>query len=402
LHAVPAPARHVGIIGGGQLGLLLCRAAQRLGIRCVVLTDDPAGPAAHAADEVLVAALHDTHALSRLIERVEVITFELEAVPDVALDALEEAAGRGLVSIQPGVGTLRRLKDKGLQKVWLHGSGFPTLPFRLTDAATSPADLLAGPIVPPLVQKTRRGGYDGKGVQVLRDRDALARLWPVPGLVEPAVEDILEVAVVVARDAAGGLYAYPPVTMHFDPALNAVSCVTSPGELEETVRDRCLGLACDVVAALGASGVFAVELFVLPQGEIFINEISPRVHNSGHLTIDAFDHDQFEQHLRAVSGRPLAPAEARAPAAVMLNLLYEDSLAPALSAGPYQLALDPGQHTILHWYGKPAPRPGRKMGHITALGASPQAALARAHAGLARLRSGDVRPPETLRGVVPS
>jgi 5-(carboxyamino)imidazole ribonucleotide synthase len=201
----------------------------------------------------------------------------------------------------------------------------------------------------------------------------------------------------VARDVAGNLSAYPPVTMVFDPDLNAVSTVISPGALEPAIQASCTTIACDAVAALGAVGVFAVELFLSEQGELYINEISPRVHNSGHLTIDAFKHDQFEQHIRAISGRPLAPTLPRAPAAVMLNLLYEDSMAAAHTGIPYTMALDARDHTTLHWYGKPEARSGRKMGHITALGISPAIALERAYAGLARIRSADFHPPVDAR-----
>jgi 5-(carboxyamino)imidazole ribonucleotide synthase len=388
-----APASRVGIIGGGQLGMLLCHAARRLGIHTTVLSDDPAGPTLHVADEALVADLGDQDAVTTLIEKSDVITFELEAIPDVTLDNLREAVQRDLVTVNPGVDTLACLKDKGLQKTWLRDQGLPTLPFSLTDAGTTSDDIDAGEIATPLVQKARQGGYDGKGVQILRAKADLAQLWPVPSVIEPALHNAVEVAVVVARDASGNLSAYPPVTMVFDPGLNAVSTVTSPGALEPDVQEACSTIACDAITALDAVGVFAVELFLTELGELYINEISPRVHNSGHLTIDAFKHDQFEQHMRAITGRPLAPVVPCAPAAVMLNLLYEDSLAPAHTGAAYNTALDSQDRTILHWYGKPEARPGRKMGHITALGMSPETALEHAHEGLVRLRSGDFHPP---------
>ena len=262
----------------------------------------------------------------------------------------------------------------------------------LVDETVGADDLSSGDITPPLVQKVRQGGYDGRGVQILREQAELAQLWPVPSVIEPALNDVTEVAVVVARDAAGDISAYPPVTMVFDPALNSVSTVTSPGELDADVQARCHTIACDAVTALDTVGVFAVELFLTDEDEIYINEISPRVHNSGHLTIDAFEHDQFEQHMRAISGRPLAPLLPRAPAAVMLNLLYDDSQAGAHTGPPYTMALDDGEHTTLHWYGKPEARPGRKMGHITALGMTTDIALGRARDGLAHLRSKQFRP----------
>ena len=386
-------ATRVGIIGGGQLGMLLCQAARRLDIHTTVLTDDPTGPAVHTADELLVAGLDDQQAVLELISKSEVITFELEAIPDVTLDTLQQATQRGQVAVNPSVATLARLKDKGLQKTWLSESGLPTLPFVLADETVTAGELQNGEITTPLVQKARQGGYDGKGVQILREQDDLSKLWPVPSVIEPALHNAIEVAVVVVRDTCGNIDAYPPVTMLFDPALNAVSTVTSPGELDSGTQERCHTIACDAVTALGAVGVFAVELFLTEQGELYINEISPRVHNSGHLTIDAFEHDQFEQHIRAITGHPLAPISPQAPAAVMLNLLYDDSQAAAHTGAPYAVALDEQEHTTLHWYGKPDARPGRKMGHITALGRSPEIALERARDGLAYLGSTDFHPP---------
>ena len=395
--AQPASAQplssRVGIIGGGQLGMLLCQAARRLDIHTTVLTDDPTGPAVHTADELLVAGLDDQQAVAELISKSDVITFELEAIPDVTLESLQQAVQRGQVTVNPSVATLARLKDKGLQKTWLSESGLPTLPFLLVDDTVTPGELESGDISPPLVQKARQGGYDGKGVQILREKAQLSQLWPVPSVIEPALHNAIEVAVVVARDSTGNISAYPPVTMIFDPGLNAVSTVTSPGELDPGVQERCHRIARDAVTALGAVGVFAVELFLSEQGELYINEISPRVHNSGHLTIDAFKHDQFEQHIRAITGRPLAPMSSHAPAAVMLNLLYDDSQAAAHTGAPYAVALDKQEHTTLHWYGKPDARPGRKMGHITALGMTPEIALERAREGLAHLGSKDFHPP---------
>jgi 5-(carboxyamino)imidazole ribonucleotide synthase len=390
---VPDCAARVGIIGGGQLGMLLCRAARRLGVQTTVLTDDAFGPAVHAADHVLVAPLDDPRALSELRERSDAITFEIEAVPDAALERLRAASASQPLAVRPGVAILARLKDKGLQKSWLAAAGLPTLPCVVTDGETTADDLLGSAIRAPLVQKARRGGYDGRGVQVLRDPAELARLWPVPSVIEPAVEGAIEVAVVVARSAAGELRAFPPVTMLFDPGLNAVSTVTSPGALAPEVTQACHEVACAAVSALGAAGVFAVELFVTAEGALYINEISPRVHNSGHLTMEAFVHDQFEQHVRAISGRPLAPVVPRAPAAVMLNLLYHPGMAAAHTGLPYTMELEGAPQAVVHWYGKREARPGRKMGHITALGDSPAEALQRAKDGLARLCRGDVRPP---------
>lgn len=378
--ADPPPAfPRLGILGGGQLGLLLSRAGRELGVETTVLAPGP-GPARFAADRLIEAALDDPGALEELVRHCDVVTFELEAIPTATLERLAAAERDGTVAVRPGAATLALLADKGLQKAHLQSHGVPVLPFALTDAYTTAASLASAGFNPPLVQKMRRGGYDGRGVQRLDDHAALGQLWPEPGLVEPLCAGCLEVAVLIVRDNSGRCTAYPPFSMDFDPALNAVTTVTFPAAVEAATLRRCEEVARAAVACLEGAGVFAVELFVSPAGEVYVNEISPRVHNSGHLTLEAFEHCQFEQHVRAVTGRPLAPVVPRASAAVMLNLLYDDSLRPLMGSEAFSLALDPDARATLHWYGKHEPRPGRKVGHITALGATAAEALARARA----------------------
>ena len=385
----------IGILGGGQLGMMLCEAARRLGVTVTVVTDDPTSSAVYIADQSIVAPLDDLSAVARLIEASDVVTFELEAIPDETLDFLEQAQAKGEIEVHPGVSTLRLIKDKGLQKTWLQDQGLPTLPFMLADEDVDEDAVLQSGFRSPLVQKTRRGGYDGKGVQMLLGPEALSDLWPVASVIEPALEGCLEVAVVVTRAESGEISVYPPVTMLFDAHLNAVSTVISPGDLSETQRTECIEVATRAIQALDAAGVFAVELFISASGEIFINEISPRVHNSGHLTMEGFRCDQFEQHLRAISGRPIAPTEARAPVAVMLNLLYEDRLSRAHTGAPYTIRLQEEGQVTVHWYGKKEARLGRKMGHVNALGDTTEEALAHANSGLDRLQSDTFQPPES-------
>ncbi len=385
----------IGILGGGQLGMMLCEAARRLGVTVTVVTDDPTSSAVYVADQSIVAPLDDLSAVARLIEASDVVTFELEAIPDETLDLLEQAQAKGEIEVHPGVSTLRLIKDKGLQKTWLQDRGLPTLPFMLADENVDEDTVLQSGFRSPLVQKTRRGGYDGKGVQMLLEPEALSDLWPVASVIEPALEGCLEVAVVVTRAESGEISVYPPVTMLFDAHLNAVSTVISPGDLSETQRAECIEVATRAIQALDAAGVFAVELFISASGEIFINEISPRVHNSGHLTMEGFRCDQFEQHLRAISGRPIAPTEARAPVAVMVNLLYDDRLSRAHAGAPYTIRLQEEGQVTVHWYGKKEARLGRKMGHVNALGDTTEKALAHAHSGLDRLQSDTFQPPES-------
>jgi len=384
-------APRLGIVGGGQLGMMLCRAAHALGVPTTVLTADPTAPAVHVADDVMVGRLDDQRALDTFIGKCHVATFELEGIPDFTLERLAQAQQRAQISVHPDTRVLALLRDKGHQKAWLMEQALPTLPFALGDEELTPETVLQGPIGLPLVQKARRGGYDGKGVQILRTVESLQQLWPVPSVIEPALQLCTEVSVIVVRNTAGRMRAYPPVSMSFDPQLNAVRTVTSPAEVDTDVQLTCQDIARSAVSALGAAGVFAVELFVTTDKVVYINEISPRVHNSGHLTIEAFEHDQFEQHVRAVMGLPLAPVAAKAPAAVMLNLLYEDSLAPAARpGGPYRVSLHPRDRCHLHWYGKFDPYPGRKVGHMTALGISVTAAARRTEAALVQVRRGNI------------
>ncbi|GHD25124.1 5-(carboxyamino)imidazole ribonucleotide synthase [Halioglobus pacificus] len=391
-HSAELP-NHVGILGGGQLGMLLCLRARQLGIETTVLMDDAESPAAATADNTIIAPMDSLEAVARLINCSDVITFEFEAVNDSVLDAIDAAEARNEVMANPSPAVMRLLKDKGLQKSWLRDEALSTLPFEMLEAGTTLDDLLARPgVAIPFVQKARQGGYDGKGVQIIHNEEEAKNLWPVPSIVEPALIDCVEASVVVVRGTAGDMAAYPAVTMAFEPSLNAVATVISPGEISDTIAAACRELACRAVDALGSAGVFAVELFCTETGEVFINEISPRVHNSGHLTMDGFEHDQFEQHLLAITGRPLAPVTPTAPATVMLNLLYRDDQAPAHTGYVYSAALNDVGSAALHWYGKKDAKPGRKMGHINATGPKTSTALTNAQAALQHVRDGAFSP----------
>jgi 5-(carboxyamino)imidazole ribonucleotide synthase len=351
----------------------------------------------HTTDALVTAAYDDTAAIATLIEQCDVITFEFEAVPDVTLAQLQSAALAGDVRVYPSTDVMTLIKDKGRQKTWLSEQGLPTLPFVLLDKDEGVAAIKAAGLSAPVVQKTCQGGYDGRGVQVLVDDHALAALWPVESVIEPALDlqQCIEVAVVIAQDADGTQIAYPPVSMDFDPVLNSVKTVVLPARVAEDIQDQCFAVAKRAVASLGSVGVFAVEMFVTPEKAVYINEISPRVHNSGHLTMDAFDHCQFEQHLRAICGLPLAPIKPRSSAGAMLNLLYEDAMAPAQHNRPYSVTLAEQGPVVLHWYGKEEARSGRKMGHINALADNAASALLYTEVGLAKLIRGELPSRES-------
>jgi 5-(carboxyamino)imidazole ribonucleotide synthase len=388
-HSEGAQRRRLGIMGGGQLGMLLCQAARPLGIETAVLEPNPAGSALGEADTPIVASLGDTEAVRRLIAASDVVTFELEAIPDESLDLLREAEAAGRITVHPSIDTLMRFKDKGVQKAWLESEGLPTLPHLPLHDGQAPVELADGRWSLPVVQKAHRGGYDGKGVQLLRRADDLDRLWDVPSYLEPALDPVRELSVVVCRDRTGALAHYPPVSMTFDDRYNAVHSVTSPAEASPELISEARRIALDAISRLDTPGVFAVELFVDSTDHVTINEISPRVHNSGHLTLEAFDHSQFEQHVRAVMGLPLAPIEAAAPASEMLNILYDDRFESACPPAPRVDEL-PGDVTCrVYWYGKSTGQAGRKMGHITAAGDDAARVRATAEDALAGLGHAD-------------
>lgn len=377
----------LGIMGGGQLGMLLCQAARPLGIATAVLEPNPAGSALGFADTVIVASLADADAVRELIEASDVITFELEAIPDESLALLREAENAGTLAVYPSIDTLKRFKDKGVQKAWLEAEGLPILPTLPVIAGKVPDAIGDGLWSLPVVQKAHQGGYDGKGVQLLRTEADLARLWDVPSYLEPALDPVRELSVVICRDLDGNLSAYPPVSMTFDERYNAVHSVTSPAEASDELSTAAMRIARDAIGRLDTAGVFAVELFVDANDHVTINEISPRVHNSGHLTLEAFNHSQFEQHVRAVMGLPLGALRPSAPAAEMLNILYDDRFESACPATPCVEDVGDDLTCRIYWYGKSTGQAGRKMGHITAAGQNVEAvrgAAATALEGLAR------------------
>ncbi|MFT6288059.1 MAG: 5-(carboxyamino)imidazole ribonucleotide synthase [Alcanivorax sp.] len=377
----------LGIIGGGQLGMYLCQAARELGITSSVFTPSQHGPAEHAADTTVVADLDNGSALAQLIELSDVITFELEAIPDDALRTLQEAVERYEVVVYPRPETLLLLKDKGAQKAWMVTQGLPTLPYLAATPGPEFSFSEQQQLSLPVVQKACRGGYDGKGVQMIQTVEDLSNLWPIESVFEPLLESRVEVAVIVARTADGELASYPTVSMEFDGRFNAVDTVTSPAEISAKLRDDCEALARSAVISLDGVGVFAVEFFIAEDNSIYINEISPRVHNSGHLTIEAFGASQFEQHVRAVMGLSLAQISSHVNAAVMRNILYDQSWEGCSPLRPNSIKISADFHTQVHWYGKTGSSDGRKMGHVTALGKTATDAAENAAQALFNLRA---------------
>ena len=374
---------HVGIIGGGQLGMLLCQAARHLELETTVLTPLRTDPAASCCDHLIPGRLDDVEAAAKLVRAADVITFEIESVAPQVLRYLGSAEQLGHARVAPSPAVLLLLQNKALQKDWLERNGFPTAPHVSVSAEDIDADQLVSRFGLPFVQKAQRGGYDGRGVQIIRDAEDLSALWPTPSMFEPFIPNVRELAVLVARDLGGKTAIYDPVDLGFNAEQNILETVIAPAQVEEQIATDAARIAQGVIEKLDGVGLFAIEFFLTEEDELLINEISPRVHNAGHHTLEACETSQFEQHLRAISGLPLGRVSLRRPA-VMRNLLYTPDLEPLCTWGPKTVA-DDQSHSYVHWYGKHDPRPYRKMGHITCLGETAQEALELAKAVRARL-----------------
>ncbi|MEE3360665.1 MAG: 5-(carboxyamino)imidazole ribonucleotide synthase [Pseudomonadota bacterium] len=340
----------IGIIGGGQLGRMLSVAASRLGLKSHIFEPGANPPAGQVADQVTTAAYDDADALKRFAEAVDVITYEFENIPTEALDILS-----AIRPIHPGREALRVSQDRLTEKTFLNDLGLQTAPFAdITDADSLNAAL--ADIGTPAILKTRRFGYDGKGQARIMSPDdaekALADMAGAPAILEGFVDFSHEVSVIAARAADGSVSCYDPgENVHKDGILDTT---TVPARLTPGHRQDAVLLAAKILNALDYVGVMGVELFVTPKG-LIVNEIAPRVHNSGHWTQNGCAVDQFEQHIRAVAGWPLGDGQ-RHSDVVMENLIGHD-----LDRVP-ELATQPD--TAIHLYGKADVKAGRKMGHV--------------------------------------
>ncbi|WP_299141719.1 5-(carboxyamino)imidazole ribonucleotide synthase [uncultured Tateyamaria sp.] len=345
-----APGATIGILGGGQLGRMLSVAASRLGFRTHVFDPGALPPAGDVAHLVTTAPYEDNDALYAFASTVDVITYEFENIPTLTLDALEDHA-----PIRPGREALRVSQDRLVEKEFLAGLGLKTAPYADVPDMAALATAL-GQIGAPAILKTRRFGYDGKGQARIMDpgdaQAALDDMQGAPAILEGFVDFSHEVSVIAARGQDGAVACFDPgENVHRDGILHTT---TVPARLSPSQRTDAILMAANILNALDYVGVLGVELFVTPGG-LIVNEIAPRVHNSGHWTQNGCVVDQFEQHIRAVAGWPLGDG-ARHADVVMENLIGDD-----MDRVP-KLAADPA--TALHLYGKAEARAGRKMGHV--------------------------------------
>lgn len=351
----------IGLLGGGQLGRMLLQAAIDLDIKVSCLDPDAEAPCHELAHFFKQGSFQDYESVYQFGKHFEVISIEIEHVNIEALEQLEKEGKR--VFPQPHL--LRMIQDKRLQKQFFADHGFPTAPFVLTE---SQADISLHADFLPAFHKLGKGGYDGKGVQRISSLADQSKAFNAPGLLEKAVDFEKELAVIVARNPQGETKAFPAVEMVFHPEHNLVDFLFSPATISTEVAQKAETIALELIEKMGLVGVLAVEMFLTKEGEILINEVAPRPHNSGHQTIRGNETSQYEQHLRAISGLPLGSTQAKGVSG-MLNLLGEDGFSGVAKYEGLDEALAiPGVYPFL--YGKKMTKPFRKMGHVTILGAN--------------------------------
>ncbi len=370
------PGSTIGVLGGGQLGRMMAVTARQMGFRIVVLDPSVRCPTAQVSDGVVVGALDDLDAAKHLARQVDVITLDTEHVPANILAELHK-----ITPVRPGSEVLRTIQDRMVQKQFLDRLGVSQAEWApVADAVELHAGLAK--VGAAAVLKVRRAGYDGKGqVRIEPGADAvaqLARLRGEPAVIEEIVAFSREVSVILARGLTGEIKIYPIAeNVHRRHVLHTTR---APAPMPDAQRAKAEAIAISIAEALDHVGVLAVEMFELPDGRLLVNELAPRTHNSGHYTYGACATSQFEQHVRAVCGLPLGDPRALT-GAVMVNLIGD----------LWSKGAPPWQHVLarpearLHLYGKDAPAPGRKMGHIVLLDDDTDRALGTAEALIAQL-----------------
>jgi 5-(carboxyamino)imidazole ribonucleotide synthase len=350
-----APGAVIGILGGGQLGRMLAIAAARLGFDVAVLDPDPDAPAKRLAARALTGAYDDPYELLKLSALADVITFEFENVPAGATAILESAGA----AVAPSGQALAIAQDRLAEKTFLNQAGAPTVAFA---EVNQPSDIVAAleRLGQPLLLKSRRGGYDGKGqvwIRLAREAEsAFADIGAGPAIVETPADFRRELSVIAARGRDGEIALYPLAENHHEGGI--LRRTVAPAKVTPQTLAQAERIAATLLSALGYVGVIGIELFERDDGRLLVNEFAPRVHNTGHWTLDGCEVDQFEQHIRAVAGWPLGPTHAIARVE-MTNLIGEEANDWA------RLAAEP--ETRLWLYGKAEARPGRKMGHVNRL-----------------------------------
>ncbi|HXG26182.1 MAG TPA: 5-(carboxyamino)imidazole ribonucleotide synthase [Candidatus Binatia bacterium] len=374
-----APPAKIGIIGGGQLGRMLALSARQLGYRVTVLDPDPEAPAAGVADRIEVGAYDDPAAALRMAVGCAVVTYELEHVGANVAAALDDRKR----PLRPGQYALKLTSDRLAERRFIEANEGRVAEWR---AVSSASEVLgaAAELGYPVRLKAARGGYDGRSqirIDATTGLEDVDGRFGWPALLERELDFETELSVVVARNVDGISRTFPVARNRHDAGILVETVV--PAGIPRAAEQAAADLASSLATSMGLCGTLTVELFLLRDGSLVVNELAPRVHNSGHWSIEGAVTSQFEQHLRAICGLPLGPVDLRAPAVAMVNLLGDGAPRPAQPAGIYEALEVPDAH--LHLYDKATVFERRKMGHVTALGATTEEALARAREAAGRI-----------------
>src|SRR5690606_12765073 len=345
----------LGILGGGQLGRMLIQEAINFNVNVHILDPDKNAPCRKLCNHFECGSLSDYDTVYNFGKNLDMITIEIEKVNVEALEALEEEG----VIVYPQCRVIRLMQDKGLQKQFFKQNDIPTSAFQFISNAES---LRTANLLIQYVQKVRKDGYDGKGVKMIRTEDDLPHAFTEPSIIEEIVDFEKEIAVIVARNDRGDIKTFPMVEMEFNPQANLVEFLISPSTYSFEIQQQAEELAKKIANDLQIVGLLAVEMFLTKSGEILVNELAPRPHNSGHQTIEGNITSQFAQHLRAIFNLPLGDTSAISNA-VMINLLGEDGYEGLAKYEGVEeaLAID---GVYIHLYGKKYTKPFRKMGHV--------------------------------------
>jgi 5-(carboxyamino)imidazole ribonucleotide synthase len=349
----------VGMLGGGQLGRMFIQEALNYDVHVHCLDPDSDAPCRYLATSFQHGSLQDYETVVQFGSDKDVVTVEIEHVNVNALHTLEKKG----IKVFPQPAVLAIVQDKGLQKEFYQKNNLPTADFTLVSGKE---ELLSKNIPFPYVLKWRKGGYDGKGVQIMKSAADLDQLIDTPFVIEQLVPFTKELAVIVARNEQGESVVYPTVECEFSPVANLVEFLFSPADISEEVEKKAREIALEVIDSLQMVGILAVELFLTADNEILINEIAPRPHNSGHHTIECCYTSQFEQHLRSIVNAPLGSTKLITPG-VMINLLGEPGYEGTAKYENLEQVISQ-EGVSVHLYGKQQTKPFRKMGHVTIYG----------------------------------
>lgn len=360
----------LGILGGGQLGRMIIQEGINYNVTTLVLDPDADAPCKHICNHFTTGSISDYDSVYNFGKKADIITIEIEKVN---IEALEQLEKEGKL-VFPQARVIRLIQDKGIQKQFFKENDIPTAPFQLVSNKRE----LVNPNFPfPYMLKQRKDGYDGKGVMKINNIADIDNAFDSPSLIEELVDFEKEVAIIVARNSNGEMKTFPMVEMEFNAEANLVEFLISPSTYPDDLQHKAEEIAKNVALALNITGILAVEMFITKNGDILVNELAPRPHNSGHQTIEGNFVSQFEQHLRAIYNLPLGDTRSRSNA-VMINLLGEKGHeGVAVYEGLEKIMAIEGVY--VHLYGKKYTKPFRKMGHVTIVDQNREQAIEKAN-----------------------